>query len=302
MPRKIFFSLIFFILVVFLLAFYWLIPFNEVDFGFKEGNYDFAIENSSTRMQFYQNMRFPSSNISYRLDNCPSGKKDDMQRTFDIISNKTLLSFYNVENDEEIYVICDSRNKIEEGLFIAGEGGPTNITKTSNFNVIKKGTITLIKESKCQNPNIAIHELLHVLGFEHSSNPNNIMYNFSSCGQEISQDIIETINKLYSTQSHPDLSIGNVSAVMHGKYLDANLTIMNDGLKDSGNFTLQIYADNESVKKFDVEKLEIGYGKKIILRNIFVFQINTKELKFVIDYSQEEIDRKNNWIILNVKK
>ena len=62
---------------------------------------------------------------------------------------------------------------MKEGLFIAGEGGPSNITKSGDFSVITHGSILLIKESKCERPNIAIHELLHALGFDHSENPNN---------------------------------------------------------------------------------------------------------------------------------
>ena len=143
-------GLLFFIIVIVLLGFYWIIPFDETDFGFKEKNYNFSLNESGnvTGMQFYPKMRFPTSNISYRVEDCPLGKKEDMERAFDIISNKTVLSFYPMPDSEEISVTCDSRNKMEGELFIAGEGGPTNITRTSNFNVIKRGQILLIKESE----------------------------------------------------------------------------------------------------------------------------------------------------------
>lgn len=300
MGLKAVFAIIFFIVVVIILFFYWIIPFNDVDFGFKEGNNDFNSDNSSKGMQFYPNMRFPTSEISYNILDCPLGKKEDMVRAFEIISNKTILNFYSVQNNEEIKVTCDSKNKIEGELFIAGEGGPVNITETSNFSVIKKGQILLIKESECANPNIAIHELLHVLGFDHSENPNNIMYNVSRCNQEISQDIIDTINGLYSTPAYTDLSIKNVSAIMHGKYLDANLTVVNDGLAVSKDSVLEIYADEKLIKEFDVEELGIGYGVRLTLTNIFVFRISVDELKFVINYSEVELDKGNNNVILKI--
>ena len=302
MNLRIFFGLVFFMIVVILLGFYWIVPFNKVDFGFKEKNYNFNLNDSEKGMQFYPKMRFPEPNISYKIKNCPLGKEGNMQRAFEIISNETFLRFYSIQDDEEISVTCDSMNKVEGELFIAGEGGPANITKTSNFNVIRKGQILLIKESSCENPNIAIHELLHVLGFEHSLNPENIMYNISSCNQEISQDMIDLINNLYASPSYADLSIENASAVMRGKYLDSNLTIINNGLEDSKNSSLKIYADEKLIKEIDIDGLEIGYGRKITLQNIFVFQISTSKLKFLIDYDETELNKENNEITLNINE
>ena len=302
MSWKTIFSFLFFVLAIGLLGFYWLGPFNEVNFGFKERNYNFSLNSSEGDVsQFYPNMRFPEPAISYRIEDCTLSKKEDMQRAFDIVSEKTILSFYPVSDNEEIYITCDSENKIEGRFFIAGEGGPTNITQTSNFNVIKAGAITLIRESKCSTPNVGIHELLHVLGFDHSPNPNNIMYEVSRCDQEISLDIIDTINNLYSTPTYADLSIDNVSAVMHSRYIDAELTITNNGLKVSEESIVKIYANNKLIKEFEVEGLDIGYGRKITLKNIFVFQLSVDELRFVIEHSGAEIDNANNEIILGIK-
>lgn len=301
MNLKILFSLIFLIIVIFLLGFYWIVPFDQVDFGFKERNYNFSLNSSELGMQFYPNMRFPTSNISYAVEDCPLGKKGDMQTAFETLSNKTIMNFYDTQSYGEIAVSCDSKNRIEGGLFIAGEGGPTNITETSNFNVIKKGKILLIRESQCASPNVAIHELLHVLGFDHSSNPNNIMYNISKCNQEISQDMIDKINYLYSFPSYADLSIENVSSVMRGKYLDANITISNNGLIDSKNATLQIYADDKMIKEFEIKELEIGSGRKIFLSNIFIFKINVEKLKFSIIYNEPELNKEDNEIILDIQ-
>ena len=43
-----------------------------------------------------------------------------MEQAFQIISDKTVLDFYEKGDDEEISVTCDSNNKMDEGLFIAG--------------------------------------------------------------------------------------------------------------------------------------------------------------------------------------
>ena len=301
MGLKTFLSLIFILFAILLLIFYWFVPFETIEFGVTSGNYNFSLNTSETNMQFYQNMRYPNSKISYRIYDCPLQKKDDMKRAFEMISNKTILDFYSINSNEEISVTCDSTNKIEEGLFIAGEGGPTNITKGEIFNVILHGKILLIRESKCERPNIALHELLHALGFNHSDNSNNIMYPVSKCKQTIGEDILKLINELYSVQSYPDISFENVSAVMHGRYLDTNISVRNNGLKDSEKTKIEIYADGKPVKEIELDILRIGYGRMIILSNIWIKKTNVEKLEFFINSSFSELEKNNNKIILEIK-
>jgi hypothetical protein len=246
-------------------------------------------------------MRYPNSRISYQIYDCPLQKKNDMETAFNIIANETIVDFYSVDSDEQISVNCYSGIKMEEGLFIAGEGGPTNITPAGNFNVILHGSILLIRDSKCDTPNIAIHELLHTFGFNHSENLNNIMYPISKCGQTIGKDIPELINELYSTQSYADLVFENVSAIMKGRYLNVNMSIRNNGLKNSESVKVIIYADEKVVKEIDLDSLEIGYGRKINLENVLVPQINIEELEFFIDSDFNELEKNNNRIILKIK-
>ncbi len=303
MGWKIFLSLVFIMFAVSTLVLYWFVPFKITEFGIKPGNSNFSLNSyEGENMQFYANMRYPDSRISYKIISCPLQKKDDMERAFEIISNKSVLEFYPLEYNEEISVTCDSRNKIEEGLFIAGEGGPTNITKAGEFYVIFHGKILLIKESTCERPNIALHELLHALGFNHSKNSNNIMYYISKCKQTIGQDQIDLINKLYSIPSYPDLAFENVSAIMHGRYLDTNISIKNNGLKDAEEVRILIYADEKFVKEIDLDALKVGHGITIILSNVWVKEINVGELKFFIDSNFSELEKNNNVIVLEIKK
>src|SRR3989344_3838463 len=300
MGWKIFLSFVFFLIVIFLLAFYWIFPSNTFEFGIKKRNSNFSIGELSGDMQFYSNMRYPSQRISYKIYDCPLQKKDDMERTFDILANKTILNFYPVYNDEEISVRCDSTTRIEGSMFIAGEGGPINITKTNKFSVIHNGEILLIKESQCENPNIAIHEILHALGFKHSNNPDNIMYNLSKCSQTIGDDMIITIDEIYSYPSYADLNLEDVSAAMHGIYLDVNLTVMNEGLNNSGDAKIKIYADNKMIKELDLTSIGIGYGRVISLYNIFIKQVSVDELKIVAETNFNELDKTNNEVLLQI--
>ena len=295
MKGKSFLSLIFIIFVVLLLVVYWFIPYNTIDFGAISGNYNFNPNNNDTTgMQFYKNMRFPEPSISYKIDDCTLQKKNNMEQAFEIVANLTPLDFYPVESNEEISVTCNSDVKVEGNLFIAGEGGPVNITKAGDYNVIVKGQVLLIKDSACQRPNIAIHELLHVLGFAHSSNSNNIMYKISKCKQVIGDDTIKLINELYSIPSYPDLVFENVSAVMHGKYFDANMSIKNFGFKTSPSTQILIYADDKLVEAVSLKELEVGHGKIIMLTNHRILQLSVKKLRFVIDTEFEELDKENN--------
>ena len=140
MGNKIFLSAIFFFIVVFLLAMYWFFPFGEVSFETRVEHSNFNLNASNSgEMQFYENLRYPSSKISYKIEDCPLNKKGDMEEAFLLLEEKTILDFYPVNSNPEISVFCDSHNRIEGGMFIAGGGGPSNITQTDNFNVIKNG-------------------------------------------------------------------------------------------------------------------------------------------------------------------
>jgi len=292
-----------FILVLFIIAlmFFYLLPFNVINFETKSGNNNFSVI-PENEMQFYPNMRFPDTRISYRIFGCPLQKENDMEYAFNIIENLTALKFYPVNDNEEISVTCEQKNRIDNGMFVAGEGGPTNITVSGEFNVIDFGEILLIRQSECPKPNVAIHELFHVLGFAHSTNQGNIMYNVTSCSQTIGTDMIQLINNLYSVPSYPDLTFGNVSANMAGRFLDVNMTILNSGLADSEGFNVMIYADGNLIKQMNLEQIKVGYGRIIELQKIFVAQLSVSELKFVIDDNFFEINKDNNNLTLEIKK
>jgi hypothetical protein len=290
------------LIVIAMFLVYWFFSIGSVNFTF-EDNSNFTVGNYSDEMQFYENMRFPEKEISYFIeDNCTIYKKGEMERAFDLMENETILKFYSVLENQEITVSCDEKNKMKGSLFIAGEGGPDKIVISDKFNVILSGKILLIRNADCPRPEIASHELLHVLGFNHSTNPQNLMYPVTKCGQTIGEDMIDKINELYSIESLPDLLIEHVHANIENRFLYLNLSVRNSGLKDSLNSSLVIYADDQEIKKVELEKMDLGTGKNIELTNLVIQKIKLEELILVIETNESELEKNNNKIVLEIKK
>jgi hypothetical protein len=300
MGLKLIFTLISVFILIPLLIFYF-IPSSTFHFAMQPQNSNFSVIEGNSDMQYYPNMRFPSNDISYRISNCPLQKENDMEYAFEIMNNITNLKFNSVLYNEEISITCEEKERYNDGgLFIAGEGGPTNITVAENFNVITHGEILLIKHSNCPKPNVATHELLHVLGFGHSNNPNNIMYNITNCEQTLSDDVLNLIDKIYSVPSYPDLIIKNVSGLIKGRFLELNFSVLNGGLQDAGESRVIVYAEDKIVEEIELSSLKIGSGRLISTKNIWIPQINVKELTVVINSDFDEITKENNNVTLKI--
>lgn len=287
-----------------LISIWFFFPYNVDHFQFDGPSNFSTIGKSMDDSQFYPNMRFPYKEISYRIDeDCSLQKKNDMKKGFNALENVTILEFYPVASDEEIFVHCSERieKTVDKNFFIAGEGGPTKAIPGTNFTIIFGGEVLLIRDITCDFPNVPVHELLHVLGFNHSENENNIMYPVTHCGQEIGEDTIQLINELYSVPSLPDVLFLDASANVHGRYLDLNVTLKNEGLVTSEEFVVEVFADSKEVKEIEVDPIAVGFGRTISLRNIGINAISIEEFRLVAETSFEELDKSNNVISLSLK-
>lgn len=284
-------------------------------------NLDFEISNNETFnnvatevSQFYPNMKFNHNNISYKINlDCDIVKKQRMINAFDIVSeNVNMISFYEVIDESEtadIEITCTQDDKSLPGIepnegknyFIAGEGGAREIIQTGKFNVITNGTVLLFKYPEnsldCNYPNIEIHELMHVFGFNHTEDKNSIMNPYLvSCKQRLDISLINELKRLYSIKNLPDLYFESIKAVKKGRYLDFNLTIKNSGLIDANNVTFSIFDNNKLVETS--EAVDIKYGAGIIIRmvNLKLINLNSKQIIFKIDNDNhiEELDKSNN--------
>lgn len=281
------------------------IPFitqGKPDFGSFSTNLSFPEGNNS---QFYPNMRYKDKRISYWIEPmCDYEKEQEMIGAFSILSEEAVLSFYPaVKDDAEISVFCSelAPEPEEEGHFIAGEGGPSRIINTSVYSVILTGKISLYREDKCDMPQIALHELLHALGFDHRHDKNSIMYPITSCDLQLDRSIIDEINALYSVPSKPDMIIERVSANRTGRYLNFEISVVNYGLEDASDVMLKVYSGGQEVKSFELKNMSIGLSKVLSVQNLKLSG-DSDELLFSVSAKEDELSTGNNRAYLVLQK
>lgn len=236
-----------------------------------------TISQSMGAEQFYPNIRFPDTEISYYLDPaCDNKKQKNILTAFSIIASKTYLNFYPSPEGEEprIKVLCSNfvPGTDEKGHFVAGEGGPSELINVSNYYVILESKISLYRADKCPTPQIALHELLHALGFNHSSDPKSVMYPVSSCDQEVDESILQEVNRLYSISSSPDLVIDSISASRVGNMLSFQANVSNKGFKIVQSANISVYNEGKFIRSFSLTEypLPIGTTKILTVRNLKV--------------------------------
>jgi len=300
--------LILFVLIVLLVSSYFL----YLNFPGKPRNLTVIIEQPKLESsnlsyeikQFYPNMKFNHNSISYSIDTlCSQEKEERMIEAFNELSRRVeVISFYPVSVNPDIEVSCseDVKHSIEKDYFIAGEGGAKEIIQTGKYNVITNGIILLYGKKKsveCNWPNIELHELLHVFGFEHSKDKKSLMYPYlESCEQEIDESIINDLKKLYSQKNLADLYFESAEAVKKGRYLDFNISIKNSGVVDAKNVNITIVENGRDLDDFDLGKIPFGGGVNFYVNNLKLRSRNSKDILIIIDKRNliKEFDKRNN--------
>jgi len=268
------------------------LPGEQVQFNSYNINY---VPESSHGGQFYPNMRYREKRISYTIeDACGEKKREDVLKAFELLDEKTVLSFYPSASGE-IRIFCSeiAPEPAERGHFVAGEGGPSQVINTSLYSVIFSGKVSLYRADSCDNPQVATHEILHALGFDHNGNKESIMFPTTGCNQILDQYIIDKINSLYSADTLPDLAIEKVDANATGRYLNFEIVVINLGLMDSKDSNLKLYTNSEEIKEFDLQSIEIGTRKVLTVQNVKI-PANAQKVNFIVESSEKELSKENN--------
>jgi len=256
-------------------------------------------ENSSEALQQYTNMRFASRIITYSINSsCSLDEVLRIKSAFNTLENRTQIVHFNETTNGRISILCNNtKNRNGRDHIKLGEGGINEVVKIDKLHIINKGQITFFRnENRCDTPNVESHEILHVLGFKHSNNTQSIMYNLSSCNQNITNNIIKELRRLYSVPELPDLKIEKVEFQKNRRTVDLDINIINQGLKDSENITLRILSRTRGIAEFKIGNLPYGAGKRIRITNL-----NPKRSKYLkIEISGGiEIDLSNNFKEIN---
>jgi len=104
--------------------------------------------------------------------NCQDYQIDRMREAFGVINNETdgFLFFEEVEDNGDIVINCNAL-KADDIFIISGHG-----VYTSRGYVIEKGELNFYTHINCGSwPDVEIHEILHVFGFNHADDKDSIM-------------------------------------------------------------------------------------------------------------------------------
>jgi hypothetical protein len=254
--------------------------------------------------QFEDSMRFNHNELSYFVVDCEAEKILRLKKAFSIIENETgIIKFYETKNFEkaDIHVACsETAFETEENVFIAGEGGPIKFLNLSLYPLILKGKIILYEKSECDYPITELHEVFHVLGFDHINQSDKIMYPYVDCKQRIDPEAIDILVGLYSIEPAAELYFENASAVKTGIYLNFSVQINNEGLIDAKKVSLEVYGNERKIDSFELKDIGIGVSQSFWVSNLKLDSISTRKIMIKIISGSREYNEKNNVIELEV--
>jgi hypothetical protein len=127
------------------------------------------------------------------------------------------------------------------------------------------------------------------------------MYPITECNQEMNDDMIQAIDQLYGIKTSPDLGIEFVKANQTGKFLNFYITISNYGLRDASDASLEIFADDQSVREFELGSIKLGTKKFLNVQNMKIDESNTEIVKFVLNLKDDDLYKDNDFAELYLK-
>ncbi len=259
----------------------------------------------SQSKQFYPNLRFKDRVISYSFDpRCTDGKKQQIAEAFVLFEEETIVEFVPTLSEPDLFIACSelAPEPESEGHFVAGEGGPTKILNGSLYTIILEGKISLYEDEECGKPHIAVHELLHVFGFDHNSDPQSILYPTLDCDQVYNEYFFESINDLYEADSLPELVPQNIELEKTGRYIQFTIEVANEGLDIAPNVELTLIVDGAVADTFQLGDIDVGTKKIFRVENFRVAR-GARTVEFKVDTGNKirELSEANNNAIFTIE-
>ena len=278
--------------------------------GVTERNID--AKQYSSYPQFMINTRFPSNHITWMMaDGCSQSQRESVVEAFDIVAEGSVLEFEELYSGAQINVTCgdyvEDVNDTYEGVGeVVGEGGPRNISVTPFVSLVHAGVIRLYDDEKCDYPATAIHELFHVLGFDHVDDKKNILYPLLDCEQRINDEQFKDINSLYSMPEKPDLYIKNITVGKSGRYINYRVVASNQGLVESIKYAVEItYVQVNGDEETELIFFPVTYPGESYIRTIEFEKIHKDVVGIyfdVIPEKGEEIFNESKQWFVNLTK
>ncbi len=161
---------------------------------------------------YAKNLRWRDLPIPVYLNQTCSSQRSEILQSIQTWESETVISFVLTDQSDCtncIHVNCFTESDVKktgDGKFlVVGQGWPT-FYSLGDFKIISRGLINLYStDVKCIKPIRIIHEFGHVLGLDHSTDENNVMYQHEICSSVVTQDIKDTFQNLYSNSTNEKL-------------------------------------------------------------------------------------------------
>ncbi len=207
-----------------------------------------------------------------------------------------IIRFKEVPSAAEAQVLVHWADKLE-GEHTLGLGGPT-VVDTGRYNVTVKGEVTLASmDTFCLNTVVALHELGHVLGFDHPDDPASFLYRTADCDQGFTPQVAEALRELYKDPARAELELTGANVSASGRFLTANLTVLNSGLVGSAETGIELSAERR-VAFVDLPALDPGTLYRIQLTAGTPASLEGLVVRLDANSTVDELDEGNNVVPL----